>query len=136
MSQPALWDYLADYGSLLRLASSTAHAELVEGTPRTVGAKYHASISWEGLVAYWDSWLAQADRPRTLRWESDSHGGTCSVSVSLEPIDEGTTRATLVLGYCASESEGPLEPFAWGLVSRYFDHCVKKLHKQGDFAEQ
>lgn len=122
-----VWDFLADYENFLHLVSGSAQARLIEGTPMTVGATYHASLSWEGLVAYWDARLVASDRPNFLRWESGSHGGMCDASVRLEAVEEQSTRLVMTVHYSAASGQGPLEPFAWGLLSRYFDRCVKRL---------
>lgn len=124
-----LWDYLADYESMIRLASSTATAHLKSGTTGSAGATYEGSLEWEGIKSTWIVHLQQAARPDSLTWESCSHGGECWLRFDLTPIDEGDTSVSVTLAWGANKPNAPLEPFAWGLLTPLFKSAVSRLRR-------
>lgn len=127
--QEALWDYLANYENLIRIAASTARAKLKSGAPGMDGATYEGALEWEGITSSWVAHLKEPVPPDSLMWESCSHGGECWVRFDLTPIDEANTSLSVTLAYGASKPNAPLEPFAWGLITPLLGRLMRKLRE-------
>lgn len=127
--QSRVWDFLTDYQSTLRLAVSDAEATLIEGRAGAAGARYLASVSWEGISARYYVRLDEAQAFDLLKWSTRSHGGHCSSVYELTPLAPDSTRVDLTLRYAASAANRPLEPFAWGLLMPMFGKTMKGLSR-------
>lgn len=126
VSAPAseLWDHLADYGNVVRLASPSASAHRIASNPH---ARYEARLEWEGIESRYRTTLVDAEKPRTLTWRGVSGFGVGSVQFDMTPLEEASTRVRATLIIDAGATSRPLEPFAWGILAPMFRRTMRKL---------
>lgn len=124
-----LWVFLSDYDNVVHLATSAGEAEWVSGESHHEGARYRATIPWEGIPSRFSAELDEAERPTLVVWYSKSQGSTSSLRFELEPIDDSSTRAHVTLMHDMGGATAPLEPFSWALMTRLFERMMRRLHE-------
>lgn len=128
MSVEELWSYLADYDQVVRLSSPGGSGRLIDGEPGRAGAKYRATVLWEGITSEFTARLASAEPPSSLMWKAASGSGCGSIRFDLRPAEAGT-RVDATLEFAATAPSRALEPFAWGLIQPMFKRMMRKLHE-------
>jgi hypothetical protein len=127
LPREVLWDYLADYSNVLRLATNRDGA-LRKGNVGEVGVTYRADVEWEGLVSRFDTRLVHAERPGALTWRALADAGS-QLDLQLDPVDPRTTTVRVTCALALRPAVRPLEPFAWGLMMPLLDRFMRKLHE-------
>lgn len=113
-----VWQFLADYCNDLQWRPELRDCRLVSGAAGTAGALYHGQVAWEGLSAEFDVECIDALPYENLAYRSLVEHARTQAAYHLEP----DRQKTLVTVTFTLDMRGPflmLEPFAWGILTRW-----------------
>lgn len=122
----SVWEFLADYRNDLLWRPELKECRLVSGAVGEVGAVYHGVVSWEGLVAEYDVECVAADPYDEIAYRTLVDSACTSISYKLESKGDETD---LTISFTLN-MDGPLivlEPFAWGILSRWARSAEQSL---------
>lgn len=125
-SREVVWDFLSDYEHCIRLSAPSARVQLVSGAPGKPGARYAATIDWEGVPSKFQVTLMEAKRPETIVWVAHAAGASGGSRFELAPCEAGTT-VSVTTRLAMGKAMLPLEPFGWALLSRFQDRFLRRL---------
>lgn len=120
------WEFLSDYRNDLLWRDEIDECELVTGSPGEVGAMYRARLQWEGLHSHYHVVCADLHRPTHLAYRTTVHGAPTVSEYTLH--DRGASTLLVVVYALAMEGTmSLLEPFAWGLLTRWARDDLQRL---------
>jgi len=130
MPQERLWDYLSDYGTLLKLASSDFRqcgCRLLTERGGVEGATYEAWMTWKAFQAKYTATLEEASRPESMLWCGYERGIFSSLRFELRPFDDDFTVVVATFTISIRNSPRLTEPLGWELLDPAFGHIVREL---------
>lgn len=128
MPPSQLWQHLADYDNIMKLAAPGGSAILLKGEHGTPGAEYECRFEWEGLSSVASVQLIGAQRSSLLEWKSIADKATGNLRYWLAPEGDGTS-VTVDFALTMGRGLKTLEPFAWALWTRMHESAMRRLQK-------
>ncbi len=124
--QDVVWTFLSDLRNDAAWRGEIVKVELVSGEPGTAPTTYRETVEWEGLRGESRLTVAEADSPSRIVVVAEDGSYHSRSEWTLQPCDDGC-HVTLHFSLETLGAMHVVEPFMWGIVSRWLERDLPQL---------